>query len=259
MKIQIQIFSIIIFLISVTNELKSQSQERDGISLGIESGFQFTDISDTYMPSKGGIGYNMGIFGEYPFNELIKLRIGLLYDHRAFNLNSTQRLGDTSGYQAISSYYAQNIDYKVNYLTIPLSLLYMKGSGRVKLYFQFSFYYSLLINAKRDGMIDLYISEEDAPHFSNPDWKSEGHRYTTISGDNSSEFNSYDMGLNFHMGVIFQINDQLGLSFSPAITYNMANVWNNPERKASWSQLIKLNLGVVYRIKKTDRTKVIVK
>ncbi len=236
-------------LIMISANLTAQEIENKTFKLGIEGGIQFCDISDQYTISKSGTGYNFGAYVEYPINGSLNIKLGLNYDNRAFNLKNQWRLvDDSTGYYG-DSYYAENSDFTLNYATIPLSLLYTKGTGNFKLYFQFTVYYSLLLNASMDGNSEIYVSATDALHFNNPDWQSPQHTTEPYSGDVTDAFNSYDLGINFYIGGIYKVSDQFGITLSPGITYGMANVWANPERTATWSRLFKINAGIVYTIK----------
>lgn len=239
----------VFIFVMISANLMAQETENKTFKLGIEGGVQFCDISDQYMISKSGTGFNFGAYIQYPINESLHIRLGLNYDNRAFNLKNQWRLvDDSTGYYG-DSFYAENTDFSLNYATIPLSLLYTKGTGSFKLYFQFSIYYSLLLNASMDGMSEIFISAVDAQHFTYPEWQSPQNTSEPFSGDVTNEFNSYDLGINFYIGGVYKISDQLGITLSPGITYGMANVWANPERTANWSRLFKINAGVVYTLK----------
>lgn len=231
----------------------AQSQEvhnNKKINIGFETGVQFTGVTDPYMQiSKSGIGYNGGVFIEYPLSELIKVKLAMHYDNRAFGLESTGRIIDDSLYHAQSSYLFVKEDYKVNYLTIPVSIMYVKGSDKFKFFIQGSLYYSLLLNSKQSGQSELYISEQDAPYlyfkdhpeFSTPGYHSIPQRINTL--------NTSDMGINLFFGGIYYIKPELGISLSPGFTYAFTNVWEDPLRTATWSRLYKLTAGIVYSIK----------
>jgi len=248
MKYLTLVFTLFLFAFS-TVLLGQDIPEKKTISVGFEGGVQFTDVSDQWMISKGGTGINMGVFAEYPINDILRIRLGLNYDKRAFNLSNIWRLkDDTTGYFG-DSYYAENIDYKANFATIPLSLLYMKGENRFKLYFQFTLYYSLLLDAPLDGNFEWYISAEDALHFTNPEWQSPTSETEHVSRDATPDFNTYDLGIHLYIGGMYELNDQWSITLSPGLTYGFANVWNNPERTSNWSKLFQINAGVLYQFK----------
>ncbi len=242
--------SISFIMLVFASAIRAQDEPpKKKISLGFEGGIQLTNVSDQWMISKGGTGINMGLFAEYPISDILRIRLGLNYDQRAFNLSNQLRLVDNStGYYG-DSYHAEDIDFKASYTTIPLSLLYVKGTNRFKLYFQFTVYYSLLLEAQLEGYSEWYISAQDALHFTNPDWEVPMLETEHVSRDATPDFNSYDLGIHFYMGGMYALNDQWSVTLSPGITYGMANVWNNPERTGNWSKLIQINAGVIYQFK----------
>lgn len=241
---------IILFFSSEPCNAQEVVLEKGKMNIGFEAGIQFTGIDDPYMPiSNGGVGYSAGPFFEYYLSNIIKFRAGINYDNRAFSLQDINYIVGDSGYIGTTSYYDVFEQYKVNYLTIPLSLIYIKGSAKLKFFIQGTLYYSLFINAIQTGYADVFISEEDAPHFhfeGYPELNTPGHHY--FEPDIQS-FNTSDIGINMLIGITYNINPNLGLSLSPGFTYSFANVWEYPERRATWSRIYKINLSILYTLK----------
>ncbi len=243
----------IILLFSLISIQPIISQETDLLkgtfNVGFEAGVQFTGVDDSGMPiSKGGIGYSAGPFLDYYLSDIIKFRAGLYYDHRAFSLSDMGLISDT-GYIGTSSYYDITEKYNVNYLTIPLSLIYVKGNDKFNFFIQGTYYYSIFLNSNQTGDFHIFISEEDAPHFyfeGYPEFNIPGDHYLTVE---KNLFNTSDMGINLLFGFTYYIKPNLGITLSPGFTYSFANVWENPERKATWSQLYKINAGIIYTLK----------
>ena len=219
------------------------------MNVGFEAGIQFTGIDDSGMPiSKKGIGYSTGPFFDYYLTDIIKFRAGLYYDHRAFSLSDMNYISDTA-YEGKSSYYDVLEKYNVNYLTIPLSLIYIKGNNKFNFFIQGTFYYSILLNSNQTGDLHIFISEEDAPHFyfeGYPEFNIPGDHYLTVDKD---IFSTSDIGINLLFGLLYYIKPNLGISISPGFSYSFANVWEDPSRRATWSQLYKINVGLVYTLK----------
>lgn len=219
------------------------------MNVGFEAGVQFTGIDDSGMPvSKGGVGYSTGPFFDYYLSDIIKFRAGLHYDHRAFSLSDMNYISDT-GYVGKSSYYDVEEKYNVNYLTIPLSLVYVKGNDKFNMFIQGTFYYSIFLNSNQTGDLHIFISKEDAPHFyfdGYPEFNIPGDHYLEVGKD---LFNTSDMGINLLFGFTYYINPNLGITLAPGFTYSFANVWENPERQASWSRIYKINAGIIYTLK----------
>lgn len=223
--------------------------QKGTINLGFEAGIQFTGIDDSGMPiSNSGVGYSLGPFFDYYLSDIIKFRAGLYYDHRAFSLSDMNYISDT-GYVGKSSFYDVTEKYNVNYLTIPLSLIYVKGNDKFNFFIQVSFYYSIFLNSNQTGDLHIFISEEDAPYFyfeGYPEFNIPGDHYLKVEKD---LFSTSDMGINLLFGFTYYIKPNLGITFSPGFTYSFANVWENPERNATWSTLYKINAGIIYTLK----------
>tara|TARA_Y100000031_G_scaffold155264_1_gene205367 strand:+ start:1179 stop:1898 length:720 start_codon:yes stop_codon:yes gene_type:complete len=228
-------------------ELISQEEVllKGTFNVGFEAGVQFTGVDDSGMPiSKGGVGYSSGPFLDYYLSEIIKFRAGLYFDHRAFSLSDMGLISDT-GYIGKSSFYDITEKYNVNYLTIPLSLIYVKGNDKFNFFIQGTFYYSIFLNSNQTGDFHIFISEEDAPHFyfeGYPEFNIPGDHYLKVE---KNLFNTSDMGVNLLFGFTYYIKPNLGITLSPGFTYSFSNVWENPERNASWSRLYKINAGIV--------------
>ncbi len=220
------------------------------MNIGFEAGIQFTGVDDPYMRiSNGGIGYAAGPFFDYYLSDIVKFRAGLNFDNRAFSLQDMDYIVDDSGYVGKTSYYDVFEEYSVNYLTIPLSLIYVKGNDKFNFFIQATLYYSLFINAKQTGYADVYISELDAPHFyfkGYPELNTPGHHYFD---PDIQTFNTSDIGINLLLGFTFFINPNLGITISPGFSYSFANVWENPERSTTWSHIYKINAGIIYTLK----------
>jgi len=255
-------FSKILFLFSflvLFFSLSASSQEENvkgQFNIGIQGGPQFTNISpysSTYqMISK--TGYTIGAFGEYFITNDLKFRLGGYIDNR--NYEKYANYSAVSGYDTDSviytgykSYYLLQIDYSLNYFTLPLSIIYQKGNEKVKVFAQFGIYYSLLLNATQNGSSDLYIDPIDAPHFDDPILTA-GHHLQSYSGLVSSNYNSSDFGINFYIGAWFKISKSLSATFSPGLTYGFSNVFINPEIDSNWGSIIKLDAGIIYKIEK---------
>jgi hypothetical protein len=148
-------------------------------------------------------------------------------------------------YTGYGSYYLLQIDYSLNYLTLPLSIIYQKGNEKVKVFTQFGIYYSMLLNASQDGSSDLYIDQADAEHFIDPEL-SAGHHLESYSGDVRNDYNSSDFGISFYIGAWFKISEKFSITLSPGLTYGFSNVYSNPEFDSNWNSIIKIDAGLIY-------------
>lgn len=248
------LFLPILFVFGFSFSANTQIYQKGDVNIGIEGGVQFTNISASYTSNTptSGVGYSIGPYVEYHVSPTFKLRLGMNYDNRGYGLNETRIWADQCGDSLViynSSYIQLKRDYKVNYLTIPLSVFYVKGNEKFKIYIQFSFYYSLYLNAYQTGFNDLYISENDYQNICDSTL-SVGHNIKEIDGAIEKGFNSSDFGINFYIGGIIRLSPSLGLSIAPGFTFGMANVYEDPVRESRWTRIFKINAGIVYTLKK---------
>lgn len=239
-------------LLFVASPVFSQiTTERKGkMNIGFDAGIQFTNVYDSYTPiSDGGIGYIAGPFFEYNLSNSTKCRIGLALDNRSFSLQDIRLIEDDSGYVGNSSYRDVYEKYKINYLTIPLSLIYVKGNNKFNFFIQGTVYYSLLISSNQSGYLDIYISEQDANNFyfeDYPELNLPGHHYFE---PDQQQLNTSDIGISVQIGVIYNVSQNIGITLSPGLSYSFSNVFENPERLTSWATMYKINAGIIYTLK----------
>jgi hypothetical protein len=239
-------------IIGIQSVISQKSISKKGtMNIGFETGIQFTGISDPNSQySDNGIGYATGVFFDYYITNLIKLRGGLYYDSRAFSLGEFDYIYDTNLIYRSTSYYNVLRDYKVNYLTIPISLIYIKGTDKFKLFIQGTLYFSLYLNSNQKGDFHIYISEEDAPYFDiedYPEYNIPGDHYFEVEDE---IFSTSDIGINLLFGAVYYIKPNLGITLSPGLSYSFANVWEDPLRKTTWTNIYKINIGITYTLNK---------
>lgn len=248
----------IVLLLFATSNLLSQTENTDKrLSIGFEGGVQFTKIYDNYSFSnlpKSKTGFNVGIFGDYKLNELIKARIGLYYDNRGFiNQDVFTPISENQGdsvYVSYASYFATDLDYTLNYLTIPLSIFYTKGNDKFSFFLQGSIYYSILISAHRTGYTDLYIYPGHASKFENPDLQNPGNTITNYNNEDVFDtFSGNDWGIQLYFGIMYHINQKFSIQLSPGFTAAFADLYADPLRNSKWSSIYKINAGIIYNIK----------
>ncbi len=247
------IFTIVLAVFFFTQSSFSQEAniKKGSMNVGFEAGMQFTGISDPQSRySDNGIGYATGFFIDYYVSNLIKVKGGLYYDSRAFSLGEFDYIYyDTNIVYRPTSYYDMLRDYKVNYLTIPISFIYIKGTDKFNLFIQGTLYYSLYLNSIQKGDLHIYISEEDAPYFINdkhPEFNIPGDHYLKVPDE---LFSTSDIGMNLFFGATYYIKPNIGITLSPGFSYSFANVWEDPLRETTWTSLYKINAGIIYTIK----------
>ena len=238
--------------LALSNPAIAQIYEKGDVNIGVEGGVQFTNVSDSHTINTptGGVGFSLGPFVDYHVSPTFKLRLALNYDNRKYGINEPPyAIPDTSGGYLENSYFQFNRDYSINYLTIPLSVFYVKGNDKFKIYIQLSFYYSLYLNAHQKGQNHLYIDSTDYQQITDPEIKV-GHNIIEVDEAVEGLFNSSDFGFNFYFGGIIKLTHNLAITIAPGFTVGMANVYENPNRKSKWSRIFKINAGIVYTLKK---------
>ena len=93
---------------------------------------------------------------------------------------------------------------------------------------------------------------EEGPYklVNNSDSYDEKMQYEDFNGDATSIFNTYDFGLNLYLGGIVQFSPQWGLTVTPGFSYSFANLYYQPEIDAKWTQIFRINAGVIYTFQK---------
>lgn len=250
---------IVFLVISINTELLSQQENsNDRISIGFEGGYQFTSIYDSYAYSvlpKGKSGYNFGLYGDYKLGSSIKFGLGLYLDKRGFKSNDYlnpigELQSDDSVYVSYASYYQTDLDYSFNYLTIPISLIYYRESDKISLYLKASLYYSLLLNARKNGSTELYIYPDHAPNFEDEELRVPGSTITNFNNEDVFDtFNTDDWGVQLNIGFMYKLSDRIGIHFTPGLTLAFQQLYADPVRSSKWNNIYRVNMGLNYKIK----------
>jgi hypothetical protein len=233
------------------------AQETNGgnngkISLGLEITPQFTKISNTnYVDCSSKVRPYTGIFILYDVNQVLKFKTGLFFDMRSYGIylkTSGLKLSDSTGYTGYNSYLEFDFTNTVNYITVPVDFFYQKGDGKLKVFVEGGLYFSLTINNNSKGDGDMYIHPDDLDGF-NDSTLTAGHHYKHFDSSNDNFFNTYDLGVNLGMGISYYFKPELALQFSPGFSYGLTNVFEDPETSSKWSNIFKLHLAMVYKLK----------
>ena len=241
---------------------KAQELSKKGLfNLGVEGGVQFTDIRDfsSIYQAGSGIGYNVGGFAEYYIMGDLKVRGGLYLDNRVFKLNGSFPFVDSTG-RILQSFYLYQADYKINYLTIPLSIIYQKGSEKFKVFVEGGVYYSVYLDTKIKGGEDIYVAKEDY-YLVKDSTLVPGHNETLYNGKTEGvvssfyspetyRFNTSDIGLSIQIGLLWNITRQIGMNVGFKFSFGFMNLFENPEIDSKWSKINRINLGFIYTLKK---------
>ncbi|NOX85443.1 MAG: PorT family protein [Chlorobi bacterium] len=253
---------IALFSLVVPSAGNAQALSKKGLfNLGVEGGIQFTNIRDFsgLYQAYSGIGYSIGGFAEYYISGSFKVRGGVYFDNRVFQLSGNFPFIDSTG-KVLQSYYLYQVDYGLNYLTIPLNIIYQRGSDKFKVTIQGGVYYSIYLFTKVNGGEDVYIAPEDF-HLVSDSTLRPGHNETLYSGTTdgvvsrfySSEdylFRSTDFGLNVQIGFLYNLTPQIGLTAGFGFSFGFNNLFENPEIDSKWTQITKINIGFLYTLKK---------
>lgn len=243
--------------LSVTSGM-SQDINKGKFNLGFEGGVQFNNVEDrtTLNPTISKAGYSFGPYIEYFISDIFSVKLGLYYDNRGFKLDdlyvgyvSYSEIFPDSIVYSKNSFWHKTRNYNINYLTIPLSIRYVKGTEKFKIYVEAGMYYSLLLNATQKGQDHIFTDPEFAPHFESP-FDVPGHQYLDFNGDAASLFNPNDFGVSIFFGGIVQFSPHWGLTVTPGFSYSFTNLYSNPEIDAKWTQIFRINAGVIYTFKK---------
>jgi len=248
--------------------LTAQGISKKGLfNIGVEGGVRFTNIrefSPIYQVNSR-MGYSVGAFMEYFMIKDLKIHVGAFYDNRAFQLLGNFPFVDSTG-NILKSYYLYQVDYKLNYLTLPISIQYQRGSEKFKVILQGGLYFSLFLGSTMDGGEDIYIDTEDKGLLSDSSTLTVGHNSTLYSGNTSGidsyyysagdfRFSTYDFGFNLLIGLLYNVTPQLGLTASVGFSYSVTNLFEDPEITSRWSQNTRLNIGVLYTFKNKSHRK----
>jgi hypothetical protein len=64
----------------------------------------------------------------------------------------------------------------------------------------------------------------------------------------TEDFSNSDFGIILMLGGLYQASPQLGVSLTFGFGYSFNQVFENPEIDSKWSQMAKINMGVVYTL-----------
>ncbi len=263
------VFFLILFILPVVFYAQDfePASKKGTFNIGAEGGIQFTNVSNfaSLYEAKSAIGYNIGAFGEYYISNSFKIKAGLSYDNRGFNAYSQNSLLITDSADMPKSYlYYYEVDYKLNYLTIPIGIAFEKGSEKFRLLIQVNFYYSLFLNATMNGVEAYYFDPAEGIDLSETilnqglnefslSGSTEGFARTNVSRDRTSEmitenFNTSDIGFNLLVGVLYNVTPQVGLFVNFGFSYSMGRLFEDPQIDSKWTQITKVNFGVTYSL-----------
>lgn len=270
---KIRILIIFLFLAGALSLTEAQENEEDykgKFNIGTEGGIQFTNL-DSFArnySTQSKTGFYIGFFGEYNISQTVRIKLGLQYDRRGFELDSYTPIAPDTGAYSGNSYHYYQVEYNLAYITMPLHIKYMRGSKKFKLSLEGGIYYSIYLNANHNGVEQYYFDPEEYFDLTGTifeqgyndyilDGPTDGVRvvnYESTDGDPGEipyyevKFNSYDFGFDFLIGLIYQPTPSVGITISPGFTYSVTKAFENPTYESKWAQITKINIGFIYTL-----------
>ncbi len=234
----------------VVNVLFAQSTFKNRISVGLETGPQFNSVRGGGLnnPRERTV-INGGAFVQYDVSRVLKVSLGAYFDPRGFGTSYQSPfliLSDT-GYIGYNSFYAYDMTYKINYITFPLNVRYLSGGTKFRLFVEGGVYLSIAVYSHKNGYSGIYVDPSDLPHYGDSTLTS-GYHMTTYDSTANDFFNPADVGLHFAFGLIYHLSDKIALSFKPGFNFGLSAIVSNPEVDMKWDRILKLNVGIVYRL-----------
>lgn len=189
------------------------AQEKKNVELGVNFGLNISNVSDidSYDATSSKISYNIGASGEYYFSNRWGLKAKLIYDRKGW--------ADGFIYDWDIDLFAENVDFRLNYLTIPIMVNWHFGSTR-KWYLNFGPYVGFLVNATESwGDSDL-----------------------------NDSFESVDFGLSYGIGYKFPLNDTTKLFVEYDAQSGLSEIFKFSELETIRNGRSSFNIGALFNI-----------
>lgn len=229
--------------------LLAQSTFKNRLSFGIEAGPQFNSVRNGgLMNPKGSIAANVGVFVQYDISHSLNLSLGANYDPRGFETSARTPflvLSDT-GYIGYNSYYAYDMTYKIDYLTIPLNFTYLSSGNKFRLLVEGGVYFSIALKSHQKGYQGIYVDSTDLPHYGDSTLTA-GFHMTNYDSSAANFFNPVDFGFHFAFGLVYEVSDKMAITFKPGFNFGMTSIVSSPDVNLKWDRILKLNVGIVYK------------
>lgn len=227
----------------------AQSTFGNRLSYGVEVGPQFSSVRGGVYNPVSRTSVNGGAYVQYDLSRVFKISLGAYYDPRGFETSYQSPfliLSDT-GYIGYNSFYAYDMAYKINYLTFPLNFTYLSGGAKFRLLVEAGAYLSIALTSHLKGFQGIYIDPDDLPHYGDSTLTA-GYHMRDYDTTASGFFNPADFGLHFAFGLIYNFSEKLGVTFKPNFNFGVSDIVADPEVNLKWERVLKINVGVVYKI-----------
>ncbi|KAB8152926.1 outer membrane beta-barrel protein [Kordia sp. TARA_039_SRF] len=194
--------------------MQLEAQEKGTFEFGVGGGLNFVSVSDVQSNSTATrTAFNFGVTGEYYFSDRWGIKSRLIYDSKGWADGFVDSLDEFGDIQRVIT------DFKLNYLTIPVTANWHFGSTR-KWYLNFGGYAGFLLNAE-----------------------------VTETGEDVKEvFKSTDFGLTFGIGYKFEVADNVKLYIEYDAQSGLADIFDNNFGDAVLNGRSSFNVGALFRL-----------
>jgi len=190
------------------------AQDKSNIELSGNFGLNISNVSkiDSYEGTSSKISYNIGASAEYYFSDRWGIKAKIIYDRKGW------ADGFIDGYDY--NLLITNVDFKLNYLTIPIMANWHFGSTR-KWYLNFGPYVGFLLNVTED-------------------WS---------GSDLSGSFKPVDFGLAYSIGYKFPISEEVKLFVEYDAQSGLTDIFEYSEMDTVRNGRSSFNIGAIFTIK----------
>ena len=227
----------------------AQSTFSNRLSYGLEVGPQFSSVRGGLYNPASRTSVDGGAFVQYDISRVFRVSLGVYYDPRGFETSYQSPfliLSDT-GYIGYNSFYAYDMIYKTDYVTFPLNFTYLSGGSKFRLLVEAGIYFSVVVSSHKKGYQGIYIDPVDLPHYGDSTLTA-GYHMKEYDSPASDFFNAADFGFHFSFGFLYQFSDKVAFTFKPNFNFGISAIVSDPEMDLKWDRILKLNVGVVYKI-----------
>jgi len=183
-----------------------------GANIGLNEGY--VQESNSLLKSGSVGGFNLGVSGEYYFSDRWSFKAKLNYDQKGW---ADGYIIVNSGPSGQGSSEIDNINFKLNYLTVPLMANWHFGHTR-NWYLHFGPYLGFLMSASDNNG----------------------------DGDIKPLFNSTDVGFDLGIGVKFPVADRVKLFIEADGQSGFTNIFKDGGGSTVQAQRSSLNFGVTF-------------
>jgi len=186
------------------------AQGKGDVEFGVNTGVNFTNISDSDNTAGTNTTFNFGGSADYYFSDRWSIKAKLIYDRKGWD--------DDAIMDSYGNYVRTDIN--ANFITIPVMANWHFGSKR-NWYLNFGPYTGVLLNAKE----------------------------TRFDRDLTKFLNSSDFGLSLGIGVKIPVSDKLKVFFEYEEQYGFSDVLNIPNVSSTHNVRSALNIGLNFKMK----------